>query len=233
VSKYFELMQEMERKQPSSFASTPASVHSAPDERTDYSSHNRLAYDEALQLVQQIFFLKTDDPPRVVVFASIDPGNGCSQICAAVAQTLAKESRRPVCLTEANFRSPGLPEVFGTTKHHGLADALRQSDPITSFMRPITSGDLTVDSPSSLNLEHFRERLDELRAEFEFVIIDAPPLAQYSDAVVLGQYCDGLVLILEADSTRRDKASTVAATLRSANVPLLAAVLNKTSLPIP
>lgn len=233
MSKHFELMQEMEREQPSSFASTPASVYSAPDGRKDYSGHIRLAYDEALQLVQQVFFLKTNDPPRVVVFAGIDHGNGCSQVCAAVAQTLATDSRRPVCLTEANFRSPGLPEVFGTTKHHGLADALRHTGPITPFLRPVTSGGLTVDSPSSLNLEHFRERLDELRAEFEFVIIDAPPLAQYSDALVLGQYCDGLVLILEADSTRRDKASTVAATLRSANIPLLAAVLNKTSLPIP
>jgi Mrp family chromosome partitioning ATPase len=50
---------------------------------------------------------------------------------------------------------------------------------------------------------------------------------------VLGQLSDGVILVLEADSTRREAASAIAANLRSAKIPILAAVLNKRTFPIP
>jgi receptor protein-tyrosine kinase len=241
MSKHFELMQRMEREQ--SLNSTPSATPVIPSRRESKNGDHqgRWANDEALRLVQQIFLLQTQEPPRVVVFAGIDHGNGCSQICASVAETLAKDAQRPVCLVEANFRSPALPELFGTTNHHGLTDALLHEGPINSFAKPVngdnlwllSSGALASDSQNLLTSERLRERLNELREGFEFVIIDAPPLTHYSDAIVLGQLSDGLVLILEADSTRREAASAVAATLRSAKVPILAAVLNKRTFPIP
>lgn len=197
--------------------------------------------DEALRLVQQIFLLQAEEPPRVVVFAGIDHGNGCSQICASVAETLAQHARRRVCLVEANFRSPGLPEMFGTTNHFGLTNALLETGPLISYAKPVnedslwllSSGALAADSQNLLTSERLRERFQELREGFEFVIIDSPPLTRYSDAIVLGQLSDGLVLILEADSTRREAASTIAANLRSAKISILAAVLNKRKFPIP
>ncbi len=84
-----------------------------------------------------------------------------------------------------------------------------------------------------LNSERLGDRLTELRKEFEFIIIDAPPLTQYSDAIALAQHSDGLVLILEADTTRRDSATVAVANVRALNIPILAAVLNKRSFPIP
>jgi receptor protein-tyrosine kinase len=205
------------------------------------NGHTRWANDEALRLVQQIFLLQTREPPRVVVFAGIDHGNGCSQICASVAEILAKNASRPVCLVEANFRSPALPELFGTTNHYGLTDAILEKGPIGPFAKLVngdnlwllSSGSLAADSPNLLSSDRLSERVAELRQDFEFVIIDAPPLTRYSDALVLGQLSDGLVLVLEADSTRREAASVAASTLRSASIPILAAVLNKRTFPIP
>jgi Mrp family chromosome partitioning ATPase len=75
--------------------------------------------------------------------------------------------------------------------------------------------------------------LAELRAEFDFVIIDAPPLTRYADAIALGQVSDGLILVLEADSTRKKAAQMAVANLRSSNVQILGAVLNKRTFPIP
>ena len=60
---------------------------------------------EALRLVHQVF-LSAELTPGVVVFAGMDHGNGCSQICASVAEILASDTLRSVCLVEANFRSP-------------------------------------------------------------------------------------------------------------------------------
>jgi receptor protein-tyrosine kinase len=131
--------------------------------------------------------------------------------------------------------------MFGTTNHYGLTDAILQKGPIGLFAKLVnednlwllSSGSLASDSPSLLTTDRLSNRVADLRQEFEFVIIDAPPLTQYSDALALGQLSDGLVLVLEADSTRREAASAVAASLRSAGVPILAAVLNKRTFPIP
>jgi receptor protein-tyrosine kinase len=97
----------------------------------------------------------------------------------------------------------------------------------------LSSGTVAVDSFNLLSTDHLRDRVDEMRTQFDFVIIDAPPLTRYSDAVVLGQLSDGLVMVIEANTTRREAAAAVAESLRSAKVPILAAVLNKRTFPIP
>jgi Mrp family chromosome partitioning ATPase len=198
--------------------------------------------EEALRLVQQIFLVQADEPPRMVVFAGIERSEGCSRICAAVAEALAKNSAGQVCLVEANFRSPILPGLFGTTNHYGLTNALLNKGPIRSFAKPlsadeklwlVSSGALTADSANLLTSELLRARMAELREEFEYVILDAPPLTRYSDAIATGQCADGLVLVVEAGSTRREAAQVVAANLRTSRIPILGAVLNNRTFPIP
>jgi len=211
--------------------------------RTNPTSDDRRRWldEETLQLVQQVFLLQTQEPPRVVVFASVDPGDGCSRIAASVAELLAKNARRPVCLVDANFRTPALAEMFGATSRHGLTEALLQKGPISSFAEPVAgtnlwllaAGTLAPDSPNLFASAGLQERLAELRRDFDFVIIDAPPLGRYSDALMLGKHSEGAVLVLEADSTRRESASAAVARLRAASVPILAAVLNKRTYPMP
>jgi len=72
-----------------------------------------------------------------------------------------------------------------------------------------------------------------LREQFDYVMIDAPPLNSYSEGVALGQFADGLVLVLEANSTRRDATARIAERLHSMQVQILGAVLNKRTFPIP
>jgi succinoglycan biosynthesis transport protein ExoP len=73
----------------------------------------------------------------------------------------------------------------------------------------------------------------ELREEFDYVLIDAPPLSSCSDAVLLGQMTDGVILVVEANSTRRETARTAKETFEGANVKLLGAILNNRTFPIP
>ncbi len=201
----------------------------------------QFAREESLRLVQRIFLLQTQAPPRAVVFAGIDHGNGCSEICVSVAQTLANNVRGSICLLEANLRSPALPGLFGTTNHYGLTDALLQEGPIRSFAKPLrgdnlwllSSGSLAPDSAKLLNSDRLKTRFAELRKEFDYVLIDAPPLTRYADAVGFGQMTDGFVLILEANVTRREAALRVSENLRASGIHVFGAVLNKRTFPIP
>ena len=240
MSNNFDLVQQAEGT-PTSGGGLPKEPQFQAPNRVTENSQNNWAKEEVLRLVQQIFLLQTKEPPRAVVFAGIDHQSGCSNICAAVAETLSKDAGRAVCLVEANFRSPSETGRAQTAHYKGLTDSLLSDEPIRNFIRPgindkfglLSSGKLAVDSASLLTSERFRARLLELRGIFDFVIIDAPPLTLYSDAVVLGQLSDGFVLVLEADATRREAASAAATKLRSAQIPILAAVLNKRSFPIP
>jgi len=249
MSKNFELMQQAEKDQEFYLTRKAQPVTSTNFEsaigdiqrETDGLDLDQIAGEEALRLVRQVFLLQSQEPPRTVTFAGIDHGSGCSRICVRVAETLAKNIRGSVCLVEANLRSPALPGMFGTTNHHGLTDCLLQDQPIRSFIKRVrgdnlwllSSGALAADSARLINSDRLKTRLAELRVEFDFVLIDAPPLTPYSDALSLGQLTDGFVVVLEANSTRREAALRVSENLRALNIRILGAVLNKRTFPIP
>jgi len=244
MSKNFELMQRMGAEKVSAAA---AEIFDSPRAATTSITNNAgtgldaLAREESLKIVQRVFLQQGANSPRVVIFAGVDPGNGCSRICAKTAILLAANTSAKVCLVDANLRTPGLPELFGTTNHFGLTDALAQEGPIGKFLKPIerdgiwllSCGSLTSDFPNLLKANRLQSRIQELRKEFDYVLVDAPPLNLYADGTALGQLTDGLVLVLEANATRRETARRVKDVLASNGVPILGAVFNKRTFPIP
>jgi Mrp family chromosome partitioning ATPase len=197
--------------------------------------------EESLKLVQRLFLTSEQTPPKAVVFAAIDSGNGCTRLCAITAQLLAENVSGSVCLVEGNFRTPSLPNLFGVDNHHGLADSLRQEGAIRGFAKPagrdniwlLSCGSLGKDCVSLLNCDRMKERIAELRSAFDYVLIDAPALNSYVDAMVFGRLADGVVLVMEAHATRREAALRVAQSLQATRIPVLGAVLNKRTFPIP
>ena len=196
--------------------------------------------EESLKLVQRLFLTPGQAAPKAVMFAAIDSKNGCSWLCAVVARLLAQSVSGSVCLVEGNCRTPSLPKVLGVDNHHGLADALRQDGTIRAFAKPIgpknlwllSSGSL-LDSLNLLSGDRMKERVSELRSDFDYVVMDAPPLNAYADGIVLGRLMDGVVLVLEANGTRREAALRVTESLRASKIPVLGAVLNNRTFPIP
>jgi Mrp family chromosome partitioning ATPase len=73
----------------------------------------------------------------------------------------------------------------------------------------------------------------EMRAMFDYVLIDAPPVNLSNEAALLGQLSDGVVLVMEANSTRREAARKAKERLEAAKSHVLAAVLNNRTFPIP
>ena len=252
MSKNFELIQQAEINLGTGNGSPTNGAATAPA-RAKYSSTgsnssgalelniDKLTREESQKLVQRVFLAQGAENPRVVVFAGIDHGNGCSQICAQTARILADNVQGTVCLLDANLRTPSLPGLFGVTNHHGLTDALMQEDSVKNYAKPLTPGNLYLLSCGSmpagsaglLTSARMKSRVAELRNTFDYVLIDAPPLNEYSDAIALGQISDGLVLVVEANATRRESAVRIAETLRASNIKVFGAVLNKRTFPIP
>lgn len=84
-----------------------------------------------------------------------------------------------------------------------------------------------------LGSDRMRALLTELQREFDHVLIDAPPLEASDDSVMLGRNAEGIVLVLRANSSRREAARKAVRDLESANVRVLGAVLNHRTFPVP
>jgi protein-tyrosine kinase len=253
MSRNFELLQKIGREQTlyaTSTAEEPISRQPIIEEMEPLpaivSAGSRLQIEgaeleEITKLVQRVFLLPGNDSPRTVVFSSTESGNGCSWVCARVAEVLASQVTGSVCLVDANLRAPGLNQQFAVENHHGLTDALRTRESMRSFAQPlscprlwlVTSGSSAEDGQSLLSSERMRLRMSELRAEFDYVLIDTPAVGSSNDATVLGSSTDGLVLVLKANSSRRETARGAIHDLRTAKVRVLGAVLNQRTFPIP
>ena len=246
MSKHFELMKdalpEVERQAPQ--GTSPILVSStAPvvEVRSPSPAFDRMAQEECLKLVQRIFLSQPANMSRAVVFAGVDQGVGCSRICVETARILATNTSAPICVVDANFRTPSLPERFGVSNHRGLSNSLFEEGEVRTFIKQVhpvnlyllSAGALTVGSPALLNSDRFKARTQELREEFPHILIDAPALNLYTDAIALARSADGVVLVLQADSTRRETAIKAVETLRDARIEVLGAVLNRRSFPIP
>ena len=209
-------------------------------------NHERPQWDERVRnevakLVQRVFVFPGSSNARLVVFAGVDAGRGSSEMCLCAGEVLAAQGSRSVCLVDANQRAPLLHHIAGVGRSPGLAEALANSDPIRDFAVPIAGANLwlvppgvaLLEAPGLFPMDRFCARIAELREEFDYVLIDTPPVNSCTDALLIGQKSDGVILIVEANSTRRETARVVTETFQSFNVNLLGAILNNRTFPIP
>jgi Mrp family chromosome partitioning ATPase len=183
---------------------------------------------------------------RTIVLASSESGNGCSWICARAGELLASQVAGRVCLVDANFGRARLHEHFGVPNHHGLWDALREEGPIGGYVSQLSRRNLALVSAGSgfsaertnrsldrspdrslADSERMRLRLQELRADFDYVLIDGASLDENDESIALGKMTDGMVLVLKTYSTRKERTRSRVQDLKSVGVRILGAVLNQ------
>jgi succinoglycan biosynthesis transport protein ExoP len=165
---------------------------------------------------------------------SADPGAGKSTVASNLALTLAEQGRS-VVLVDADLRrpqvhkivkvpqSPGITEVMSGDA--SLTDAVRLTS-IHSRLSAVPSGHLPKDPPEVVGSQRFDELLEELRSQFEVVVIDTPPLLAVSDAVMVATMVDGTLVVARADHTDKRALKHAVEQLRRVDAPLLGLVLN-------
>lgn len=200
-----------------------------------------IAREEELKLVQRVFLGAEQDSPRIALFSGLERDGGCAAICARTGEILASHAEGTVCLVDADFRAPALHEYFGVRNEKGLAEATFESGPIQQFAQQLSPANLWLIpsgyGASRLNLaktaDRLRARMDEVRRAYRYVIVHSGPLGLNASAMTFSKWTDGVVLILEANRTRRDTARRIRESLAVANAKVLGVVLNNRSYPIP
>jgi protein-tyrosine kinase len=200
------------------------------------------ATQEEIQLVQQVFIaLPGESAPRSVVFCGVDDRDGSDLMCARAGEILATRMTGKVCLLDTDLDSPSLHALYGFENESGLTDAALTGGGALRFARQIEGSNLWLVPAGSkvggkriiVSADRLQELLEELRQEFEHVLISAAPANRRPDAMLLGQLSSGVVLVLSAGSTRRATAIKVRDNLAASNVKVLGAILSGRTYPIP
>jgi protein-tyrosine kinase len=200
------------------------------------------AGEEVNKLVHRVFLLPgTTHVPEAVAFCGVEEGAGCSWLCARAGLMLAGLVPGNVCLVDLNLRSPSLHRQLGLEKSTGVREFVRSLRPVREFARRaspnnlwlISAGGKEVGLSDRVSPPQLRSRFFDLRSEFDYILIDVPPASSCAEAPFLCQLADGIVLVVGAHSTRRERARAALEHLETAGVPILGAVLNKRTYAIP
>jgi hypothetical protein len=183
--------------------------------------------DQIHALVQQLFFRHESKPVRHVGFATVEASTETAKLCLEVAGALAEESRYDVGLIDAYPDSVPL-ETKLQIPSPNPAEATWPIAP-RLWMVPRQSW-LPEDCGQRITDQNL-SRLRELTTEFDFSILWCAPVSWRMASI--GQTCDGLVLVLAANKTRRLVAAQIKDQLSKAQVPLLGTVLAERRFPVP
>jgi protein-tyrosine kinase len=178
---------------------------------------------------------------KTILFIGTAHGDGASTTAINFATTLARNHQRKVLLVEANLRTPGIHVALRIEREGGLSDIITNGDNPQSNIKKVYPENLSVvtagselSGPVSLfESDRFDSFLSSMRDLFDFIILDVPPVTNFSEALVLCNKLDGVVLVLEAGKTRKQVAVRAKEEIEAAGGNILGVVLNKRKFHIP
>lgn len=177
-------------------------------------------------------FLGLDEPLRSMVVTSAAPGEGKSTTVANLGVTFAQAGTR-VCLVDADLRRPMLAKLLGLENWTGLTTALIGQSPLEECVKKtpveglwlLPSGPVPPNPAELLGSERMAGLLERLKAEYDLVLIDSPPVLAVTDAAVLAPRTDGVVLVIRAGQTDRRAVQRARTALETVHARVLGAVL--------
>ncbi|MCO5119209.1 MAG: polysaccharide biosynthesis tyrosine autokinase [Burkholderiaceae bacterium] len=191
------------------------------------------AFSEAVRTVNTGVLLSSlDEPHKVIAITSSLPQEGKSTLATNLALTQSQTKR--VLLIDGDLRRPVLakrlrvPETtVGLTEFLTHAAGLDAIKPLEgSGLKVLVAGKLPPNPLELLSTDRFRETLATLRAQFDLIVIDCPPLQLVSDALVIGSNATGMIYVVEANKTPAPLVRKNIKRMREANVPLFGVALN-------
>jgi receptor protein-tyrosine kinase len=177
-------------------------------------------------------FLSVDNPPRVIVILSSAPSEGKSTTAINVALALA-EADKSVVLVDGDMRRPSLDKYLDLVGSVGFSTVLSGGASLAEVLQDTKFPRLTVlaagptpPNPSELlGSQAAKKLLDDLRSQFDYVIIDSAPLLAVTDGAILATVADGALIIAKYGETKREQVAHAVGTLRDVGASLLGAVL--------
>ncbi len=193
------------------------------------------AFSEAIRAVRTALLFSTADPgSRSVVVTSTGPHEGKTVVSSSLAITLAQAGQRTI-VVDADMRRPRMHDALGRTQEPGLSNVLvgdaSLADATRSTAVPnlslLAAGHIPPNPVELLCSPQYAALMAELKRNYDWVVIDAPPVMPVTDAAVVANNSGGVIFVVGSEMTPRQNAVAAVEQLRGANAKFIGAVLNR------
>jgi capsular exopolysaccharide synthesis family protein len=183
-------------------------------------------------LSTNVLYAGEDGAPKDVLLTGPAAGEGKSTTCANLAVVMA-QAGKSVLLVDCDLRSPAMHRMFEQRNVFGLVDVLIgernlrdvYQEPMPG-LKLVTAGPALPIPSEVLNSKRLSEFLQEVRQEFDCILLDAPPLESTSDPAILAAQVDGVLLVFDARGTRKGALRRSIRSLEAVRANLLGTVMN-------
>lgn len=189
---------------------------------------------EAFKVLRSnLHFLTIDREVKSLLVTSTAPDEGKSTISANLALTLAQTGKK-VLLMDCDLRMPTLHKIFKAPNFRGLTNLLADMTTMEEAIQEIegtgvhflSAGPIPPNPAELLASEKMSDLIMTLRASYDYILVDAPPILAVTDAVLISPKVDGVILVSAVNKTRVDRAKEARDQLLRANARILGVVLN-------
>jgi capsular exopolysaccharide synthesis family protein len=186
------------------------------------------------RLRAHLLALDRSSPMTAILVTSASPAEGKSTIVVNLALALA-QAGRVVAVIDGDTRRPALHRVFHRPNTVGLVTVLEQkavlADAVQACDVPgvhlLASGPATDDAAGLLSSPRMAALLEQLRAQFDMILIDAPALAPVCDAAVLAPAVDGVLLVVARGRAREGEVRAALQQLDRVGAKLIGTVISR------
>ena len=194
-----------------------------------------------ISLYQNIVTMLPENRCRVVQFISSRRGEGTSTLSREFAKVVATELRKPVLLLDADQKKFSQVKHFKINPPFGWQEAAEKAVSVDQCLCRIDESQLHVSQVSLeggtqgvvFDLPQIQGFLDEIRNQFELVVVDSPGALSSPDSMAMSAKVDGIILVVEAEKTRWQVAEKVIRRIVAQGGNVLGVILNKRRFPIP
>ncbi|WP_221567177.1 CpsD/CapB family tyrosine-protein kinase [Alkalihalobacillus sp. TS-13] len=181
-----------------------------------------------------IQFSSADTEYRTMMVTSSGPGEGKSTTTANLAVVLAQQGKK-VLLIDADLRKPTAHYTFRVSNAQGITNVLTKQIQLSEGCRKtevenlsvLPSGPIPPNPAELLGSRMMKEMIKEALEQYDVVMFDTPPVLAVTDAQILANICDGVVLVVGSGVTEKEAAVKSKELLEAAKAKLLGVVLNR------
>lgn len=166
-------------------------------------------FEQYNRLISNIKYSNLENPYKVIMFTSTSMNELKSTTCANLAYSLAHNHKK-VVIIDLDVRKPVLYKTFKVERSNGLVEfiegSINKKDLIKhseSGVDVVTTGKKVINPMVVIEAQALKDLIKELREEYDYVLIDTPPLALCTDALVIGQLCDGIVYNVAINTAKK------------------------------
>jgi capsular exopolysaccharide synthesis family protein len=196
------------------------------------SAQDGAAEEEYQKLRASVVSIPVPAGLHTILLISPRHGEGTTTVALGLATALARERDARVLLVEGNFRSPAFSSLLPLTSELGVLDFAAGRAAPEALATHLEQLNLSViaagaSARSDANVEIVEVLVGRLQSQFDFIVIDGPPVNSYADASVLATKVDGVILVVEADRTPVAEAEAAKRQLDRVGARILGVVLNR------